>query len=74
MNVSRLFETSAIRHGFVINASHSYHSEVFTLNGFHFEFIAEKIEDMEKNDLSYLQNFHYQFYIHVYNLKVSSAF
>lgn len=45
MAVTRIFDVSAIRQGFIIDIEQSYYSEVFSLYGFYFELIAEKISD-----------------------------
>lgn len=57
MSINRVFDTSAIRQGFVIETEQNFHSEVFSLYGFHFELIAERIkrEDSSKDS--------FQFYI-----------
>ena len=45
MAVTRVFDVSAIRQGFVIDIDQSFYSEVFSLYGFYFELIAEKLSD-----------------------------
>ena len=58
MNIVRGFESSAIRHGFTINIDKQNHySEIFSLYGFHFELITEKIE---QNNNTYTYQFHIQ--------------
>ena len=50
MAIIRAFGTSALRQGFVLETGQNYYSEVFSLYGFHFELIAEKVnEDKNKN-------------------------
>jgi BTB/POZ domain-containing protein 16 len=49
MNIYRVFETSAVRHGFTIDIDQNYCSEVFSLYGFHFELVAEKVTNSELN-------------------------
>lgn len=58
MNISRLFDTSAIRHGFAIDLNQNYCSEVFSLYGFHFELVAERVVNTEKET-----SHHYKLYI-----------
>lgn len=58
MNISRLFETSAVRHGFIIDLNQNYCNEVFSLYGFHFELVAEKVTNLEKPNCH-----HYKLYI-----------
>lgn len=43
MLISRQFETSAVRQGFVLDLKEQlYYSEIFSLYGFVFELVAEK--------------------------------
>ena len=42
MSISRTFDVSALRQGFIIDIEQNYYSEVFSLYGFYFELIAEK--------------------------------
>jgi BTB/POZ domain-containing protein 16 len=58
MNISRLFETSAVRNGFTLDINQNYCSEVFSLYGFHFELVAEKVIKLEKS-----HGHHFKFYI-----------
>lgn len=59
MSILRGFESSAVRHGFSIDVDcQDQYSEIFSLYGFHFELVTEKIE---QNNNKYL----YQFYIQV---------
>ena len=58
MNIYRLFETSAVRHGFTIDINQNFCSEVFSLYGFHFELVAEKVIKLEKS-----QGHHFKLYI-----------
>lgn len=67
MSISRGFETSAIRQGFVIEVEQNYYSEVFSLYGFHFELIAEKVPKDESSNCAF------QFYIQV-NLFIAVLF
>ena len=46
MQISRQFETSAIRQGFVLDLDkQTYYSEIFTLYGFVFEIVSERINE-----------------------------
>ncbi|RNA23199.1 BTB POZ domain-containing 16 [Brachionus plicatilis] len=56
MAINRLFETSALRQGIVVDVNDENYSDVFSMYGFHFELIAEKIKS---DDVSHT----YQFYI-----------
>jgi hypothetical protein len=45
MNILRGFEASAIRHGYSIQIDkQDSYSEIFSLYGFHFELLTEKIQ------------------------------
>jgi hypothetical protein len=60
MNILRSFEMSAIRHGFIIDIDKECnYSEIFSLYGFHFELITEKLEEDDSG------NYRYQFHIQV---------
>ena len=43
MSISRTFDVSALRQGFIIDVEQNYYSEVFSLYGFYFELTAEKV-------------------------------
>lgn len=58
MAINRLFETSALRQGIMVEINNESYSDVFSIYGFHFELIAEKLKP---DDLSHT----YQFYIQV---------
>ena len=58
MDIIRNFETGAIRHGFILDIEkQNNYSEIFSLYGFHFELITEKLED---EDNKYKYQFHIQ--------------
>ncbi len=71
MLISRQYETSAIRQGFVLTlGKQNYYSEVFTLYGFVFELVAEQVS----NDVIrfYMQvNFNFNLIIEFFNAKSS---
>ena len=56
MSITRDFDATAIRKGFIMDTSHNFYSDVFSLYGFHFEMIAERSPDNHNQ---------YQFYIQV---------
>jgi len=56
MSITRDFDSTAIRKGFVMNTNQNFYSDVFSLYGFHFETIGEMVSD-ENNCKKY------QFYI-----------
>jgi len=58
MNIYRSFESYAVRQGFTVDVdSQEQYSEIFSLYGFYFELIAEKIE---QKDNSYIYQLHIQ--------------
>ena len=57
MAINRLFETSALRQGFVIDLENENYNDVFSIYGFHFELIAEKVNTETSHK--------FQFYIQV---------
>ncbi|CAF0716688.1 unnamed protein product [Brachionus calyciflorus] len=56
MAINRLFDTSALRQGFVLEIENGNFSDVFSIYGFHFEIIAEKLSTDDSNT-------EFQFYI-----------
>ena len=60
MKISRMFDSSCIRQGFIMDINQREWSEVFSLYGFHFELVAERIP---KENEKYF--FEYKFYIQV---------
>lgn len=58
MAIHRVFETSALRQGIVIEVNDENFSDVFSIYGFHFEIIAEKVKSDKINQT-------YQFFIQV---------
>ena len=57
MNIFRGFQNSSIRHGFTIEVdTESYYSEIFSLYGFHFELITERIDYKDNKFKNYINN------------------
>ncbi len=58
MNIYRNFENSAIRHGYKIDVDlQGQYSEIFSLYGFYFELISEKVV---LENAKYIYQFHIQ--------------